>query len=77
MNSIDWIGCLDLIDLIGFGFDSIGDDWLALTNCAEWIGFFGAVKLAWIELVLDLIICFLGVIGLYWMGSAWLLDFVP
>ena len=53
LNSIDWIGCLDLIDLIGFGFDSIGDDWLALINWAEWIGFCGAVKLAWIELVLD------------------------
>ena len=53
LNWIDWIGWLDLIDSIGFGFDSIGDDWLALIYWAEWIGLFGFVRLAWVELVLD------------------------
>ena len=40
---IDWIGWLDLINSIGFGLDSIGDDWLALSNWAEWIGFIGFI----------------------------------
>ena len=74
---IDWIVWLDLIFSIGFRFDSIGDDWRALINWAEWIGFIGFIRLAWGELVLDGIICFIGVIGLYWTGSAWLVDFIP
>ena len=53
LNSIDWIGCLELIVSIGLGVDSIGDDWLALIYWAEWIGLFGFVRLAWVELVLD------------------------
>ena len=77
MKWIDWLGWLDLIDSIGFGFESNGYDWHALINWAEWIGFIGFIRLAWVELVLDGIICFIGVIGLYWTGSAWLVDFIP
>ena len=73
---IGGIRCLTL-SWFGFGFDSIGDDWRALINWAEWIGFIGFIRLAWVELVLDGIICFIGVIGLYWTGSAWLVDFIP
>ena len=48
LNWIDWIGCLDLIDSIGFGVYSIGDDWLVLINLAEWIGYIAFIKLAWV-----------------------------
>ena len=43
LSWIDWIGWLDLIDSIGFGVDSIGDEWLALVNWAEWIGLIGFI----------------------------------
>ena len=77
-NDLGWLDCLAwLVFSIGFRFDSIGDDWRALINWAEWIGFIGCIRLAWGELVLDGLICFIGVIGLYWTGSAWLVDFIP
>ena len=53
LHWIDWIGCLDLIDSIGFGIYSIGDDWLVLINLAEWIGHIAFIRLAWAELVLN------------------------
>ena len=50
LSWIDWIGRLDLIDSIGFGVDLIGDEWPALINWAELIGFIGFIRVAWVEL---------------------------